>query len=159
MTQREYNEFSDEPMDDEYPDEFDELFFDDDESPERAGEEQSDRKFERQLPPKRAQEAGLTGGALPENYTTQDDMSPETLITEDGARSSKESGGEAAADQQLREASAEEIGAGTGLDEAELGRARPLDERPWDGSHTEPLNPNPTENKNFSNARQPQGGE
>ncbi|MDQ2075111.1 hypothetical protein [Marinimicrobium sp. ABcell2] len=152
MTHREYEEYPDDPIDetdDEYPAEFDELFFDDDDEPtEGIGETLPKNKLERDQPPTQAREAGLTGGAIPADQTTQDDLSPETLISEDGSRSPREPDGEdSAADQRLAEASADEIGAGSGLDEAELARARPLDGQPWDGDNAEPLAPEPTVNK------------
>ncbi len=56
-----------------------------------------------------------------------DDLAPETLIDESGARSPAERGGESPADKRLRVVHGNEIGAGHGLDEAELARRDPLD--------------------------------
>jgi hypothetical protein len=44
---------------------------------------------------------------------------------------------------------ASEIGAGTGLDEAELGRVDPLDGKPWDGNPEEPLLPGEQADEDF----------
>lgn len=42
-------------------------------------------------------------------------------------------------ENDLRVVDADEIGAGTGLDEAELARVDPLDGKPWDGDRSEAL--------------------
>lgn len=42
-------------------------------------------------------------------------------------------------ENDLRVVDADEIGAGTGLDEAELARVDPLDGKPWDGDRREAL--------------------
>lgn len=138
MTQRDrdyddfYDDLNDDLNDNEYLDEYDELFFDDDEPPE-VGEQLPDFEIERQQPPERTQQAGLTGASLNADTSTLDDASPETLLPDDGARSPDEAGGEGTAtDQRLSKTRVDNIGAGSGLDEAELARAQPLDERPWD---------------------------
>lgn len=90
----------------------------------------------------RAAEGGLTEAALPGHGPTADDASPETLMPDDGRRSAAESVGDTqAADTELTEVRSAEIGGGRGLDEAELGRARPLDGKPWDGDRSERLQP------------------
>ncbi len=82
-------------------------------------------------------EQSLTGLADPHEESvggsrlTDDDLAPETLFNEDGARSPAEQGTNAPADRALREVQANQIGAGDGLDEAELGRVDPLDGKPW----------------------------
>ncbi len=84
----------------------------------------------------RGDDAGLTEASNPGGGPTFDDAAPETLIREDGARSPDEeraADGGLPADRELTEVDASEIGAGGGLDEAELGRAKPLDGKPWDG--------------------------
>lgn len=134
MTQRDrdYDDFYDDLNDNEYLDEYDELFFDDDEPPE-VGEQLPDFEIERHQSPERTQHAGLTGASLNADTSTLDDASPETLLPDDGARSPDEAGGEGTAtDQRLSKTRVDNIGAGSGLDEAELARAQPLDERPWD---------------------------
>lgn len=99
------------------------------------------------LPPRhessqRAAEGGLTEAALPGHGPTADDASPETLMPDDGRRSAAEAGGSPqAADTDLTEVGRGEIGGGGGLDEAELGRAQPLDGKPWDGDRSERLQP------------------
>lgn len=111
-----------------------ELDFNDEESATRAGEEVPVDDVSRAEPAKRVREAGLTGGAVPGDARTADDLAPDTLISEDGARSPAEAGGQnSPTDQRLRKKPGSGIGAGEGLDEAELGRADPLDGRPWDG--------------------------
>lgn len=81
---------------------------------------------------KRVQRAGLTEASLPEIGPTDDDLAPETLIHEDGALSPLEAGDDVPADRSYRIASATEVGAGFGLDEAELARVDPLDGEPWE---------------------------
>jgi|SRR5690554_49595 len=133
MTQRDrdYDDFYDDLNDDEYPSEYDELFFDDDEPPE-VGEQLPDSEIERQQPSRRARQAGLTGASINADAPTLDDAAPETLLPDDGARGPLEAGGEGTAtDQRLSKTPVDNIGAGTGLDEAELGRTEPLDRHPW----------------------------
>ena len=50
---------------------------------------------------RRAEDIGLTGGAEPGQGPTDDDMAPETLIREDGARHQFEPGGSQPADRDL----------------------------------------------------------
>lgn len=65
----------------------------------------------------------------PAGEMTEDDLVPEILIREDGALSPREIGGDTPADQTLRVVDANSIGAGTGLDEAELAELDPLDKK------------------------------
>lgn len=65
--------------------------------------------------------------AMPGDDPTDDDLAAEVLIKEDGARSSHERGNGKAMDQRLSIVDEDEIGAGYGLDEAELARVKPLD--------------------------------
>lgn len=104
-------------------------FFEGDKQPTRAG----DKAPQTGISGQQGREAGLTGGAMPETDRTTDDMAPDVLINEDGARSPKEQGGGKPNDQQLSVVDEEDIGGGTGLDEAELGRVEPLDGKPWGG--------------------------
>ncbi|HLV16281.1 MAG TPA: phosphotransferase system, HPr-related protein [Pseudomonas sp.] len=88
-----------------------------------------------QLTPEREREAGMTGGEalgpdVHEDGITQDDLSPETLFDETGARSSHERGRGLPADQELSIVDEAEIGEGGGLDEAEMARVMPLDGKP-----------------------------
>lgn len=65
----------------------------------------------------------MTGGealsdSLHEDNVTYDDLSPDTLLDETGARDPHEPGGSGGpADQSLRHVDADEIGGGIGLDE------------------------------------------
>lgn len=72
--------------------------------------------------------AGLTEASQPGEGPTNDDLTQETLILEDGARSPHEpqQGNVEPADKTLSIVRDDEIGAGSGLDEAELARAQPL---------------------------------
>ncbi|PRB79868.1 hypothetical protein CQ007_14760 [Pseudomonas sp. MYb185] len=91
---------------------------------------------------KRAGEAGLTEAAMPGQGPTADDATPETLMPDDGSRSPQEAATDAgAADAELSEVGRVRAGGGGGLDEAELGRVKPLDGKPWDGDPNEPLLP------------------
>lgn len=67
--------------------------------------------------------------AMPGGKPTNDDMTPETLIKEDGAGSIHRAGGTKAADEQLTIVNENEIGAGKGLDEAELAQKNPTDKK------------------------------
>ena len=58
---------------------------------------------------------------------SNDDLEPQTLIPEDGARSPSEAGGNHPADWDLSVVDEDDIGGGNGLDEAELARRDPLD--------------------------------
>ncbi|GGY78939.1 hypothetical protein GCM10011613_24640 [Cellvibrio zantedeschiae] len=62
-----------------------------------------------------------------------DDLEPEDLINEDGACSPREPSADLPADEDLTIVDADEIGAGYGLDEAELAHVKPLDGKPLDG--------------------------
>lgn len=124
------------PLVDEQPTlESSELDFEDDESDARTGDRVAQEDIERQLSPERARDAGLTGASHPGEDATADDMTPETLLPEDGARSPSEAGPGSPADSTLRRVKEQEIGGGHGLDEAELGRKKPLDGKPWSDDH------------------------
>lgn len=88
-----------------------------------------------QLTPEREREAGMTGGEslgpdVHEDGITQDDLSPETLFDESGARSPHERGSGVPADQALSIVDEADIGEGGGLDEEEEARLMPLDGKP-----------------------------
>lgn len=65
-----------------------------------------------------------------EQDTTDDDLSPETLIHEDGALSPYEFGGDEPIDQAFTIVGEREIGGGNGLDELELAFKDFLDGKP-----------------------------
>jgi hypothetical protein len=104
-----------------------ELDFDEDEPSARIGDELPDNEREQLMPPERVREAGMTGASTEDHEPTDDDMSPETLILEDGARDAREAGEEGQADWDLSIVDEDEIGGGNGLDEAELAQRDPLD--------------------------------
>ncbi|MDF3241550.1 serine kinase/phosphatase [Pseudomonas veronii] len=62
-----------------------------------------------------------------EAETTDDEMSPENLIREDGARDAQEEGEGEQADWDLSIVNEDDIGGGNGLDEAELAERDPVD--------------------------------
>lgn len=103
----------------------------------RVGDERPASEMEHEFPDQRVAESGMTGGealtdSLHEDNVTYDDLSPDTLLDETGARDPFEPGdGNGPADMDLREVDAQEIGGGFGLDEAELARSAPLDGKPW----------------------------
>ena len=103
----------------------------------RIGDERPAREVNEEFPPQRVAESGMTGGealsdSLHEDNVTLDDLSPDTLFDESGARDPYEPGtDDGPADKTLREVGANEIGGGIGLDEAELARSAPLDGEPW----------------------------
>ncbi|MGH8354681.1 MAG: serine kinase/phosphatase [Pseudomonas sp.] len=115
----------DEPQ--ERRDAVEELSFEDDERRGRIGDERPEAEVKEEFPLKRLREAGLTGASMPDHHPTADDLSAETLIDEDGARSPHELGHGSPTDQKLRIVDEDEIGGGSGLDEAELARTDPLD--------------------------------
>lgn len=93
------------------------------------GEEIPARERKHLIPDEREREAGLTGASTADHQPTDDDLSPETLIREDGARDAAEPGEGNAADWDLSLVGEDDIGGGNGLDEAELARRDPLDGR------------------------------
>lgn len=95
-------------------------------------------EHEARASPQRVNEAGLTGASTDDHHQTMDDMSPETLIREDGSESAEEAEwSDAPADLQLNPVDEDDIGGGDGLDEAELARLDPLDGKQWDGEEEE----------------------
>ena len=104
-----------------------ELDFDEDEPGARIGDELPDNEREQRMPPERVREAGMTGASTKDHEPTDDDMSPETLILEDGARDAREAGEAGQADWDLSIVDEDDIGGGNGLDEAELAQRDPLD--------------------------------
>lgn len=129
MNRREQNiaRSRNEPISDEVETEIDELDLNDRDVPSRAGDKAPQADIERQ----RSRDAGLTGAAKPGEDRTKDDATPDTLVNEDGARSPNETGSGGPMDERLSKRDASEIGGGEGLDEAELGRVKPLDGKPW----------------------------
>ena len=99
----------------------------------RIGDEVPADALADRFPDERVREAGTTEGERPGDQPTLDDLTPETLIPEDGARGPDEPGQGGPADQDLSEVDGRDIGAGGGLDEAEEARRHPLDGEPWDG--------------------------
>jgi len=103
----------------------------------RIGDERPAAEVAAEYPPRRVAESGMTGGealsdSLHEDNVTLDDLSPDTLLDETGARDPDEPGmAGGPADKTLRDVEAHEIGGGIGLDEAELARSAPLDGEPW----------------------------
>jgi hypothetical protein len=104
-----------------------ELDFDADEPSAKIGDEIPEKEREQLMPRQRAREAGMTGGSTADHEPTDDDMSPETLMPDDGARDANEAGDGDQADWDLSIVDEDEIGGGNGLDEAELARRDPMD--------------------------------
>jgi hypothetical protein len=105
----------------------------------RIGDERSAEEVERDFPAQRRREMGLSGGETlgqgeTEDGVSMDDLSPETLIDEDGTESPLDPADGKPADKELSIVGESEIGGGIGLDEAEEGRVHPLDGKPWDES-------------------------
>lgn len=105
MKNQQYKEPAEEaPLEDEMEDDefvLGELNFSD-EPPPTFGELEMDPDAEGDDIFAQAREAGLTEAALPGHGPTDDDLTPETLIHEDGALSPHEKGGDEANDQHLR---------------------------------------------------------
>ncbi|VVN13348.1 serine kinase/phosphatase [Pseudomonas fluorescens] len=104
-----------------------ELDFDEEEPSAKIGDELTDNERQRLMPRGRVLEAGMTGAATADHESTDDDMSPETLIREDGARDAHEAGEGGQADWDLSVVDEDDIGGGNGLDEEELARRDPMD--------------------------------
>lgn len=94
-----------------------ELDFDEEEPTAEIGDEMPRGERKHRMPDERVGEA----------ETTDDEMSPENLIREDGARDAREEGEGEQADWDLSIVDEDEIGGGNGLDEAELAEREPVD--------------------------------
>ncbi|QXI17029.1 serine kinase/phosphatase [Pseudomonas hamedanensis] len=103
-----------------------ELDFDDEETA-KIGDELPERERDQLMPRERVREAGMTGASMDDRQPTDDDMSPETLIRDDGARDAEEIGDGEQADWDLSVVDENDIGGGDGLDEAEMADLDPLD--------------------------------
>ena len=107
-------------------------FEDDDEDHESISDLFTDEERALHVAGQPARKAGLSGGALPDEDLDagfdDDDLEQEMLIREDGARDAKEAaeGKDDAADWELSVVDEDDIGAGRGLDEAELADIDPV---------------------------------
>ncbi|QJP97564.1 MULTISPECIES: serine kinase/phosphatase [Pseudomonas] len=128
-TRRSFDAVQPEPIDDneDRMGSVHELNFDDEHPGAKIGDELQDREREQRMPRERGREAGMTGASMPDHEPTDDDLSPETLIHEDGARDADELGSGKQADWDLSIVDEDDIGGGNGLDEAELARRDPMD--------------------------------
>src|SRR5450830_830555 len=95
-----------------------ELDFDEEEPTAEIGDELPRGERQHRMPDERVREAGMTGASTADHESTDDDMSPETLIHEDGARDAREEGEGEQADWDLSIVD---------LDEAELAERKPVD--------------------------------
>ncbi|VVO98410.1 serine kinase/phosphatase [Pseudomonas fluorescens] len=130
-SRRPYDAVQPEPIDDneDRMGSMNELDFDEDEPSAKIGDELPDNEREQLMPRRRVREAGMTGASTDDHEPTDDDMSPETLIREDGARDAREAGTGDQADWDLSIVDEDDIGGGNGPDEAELARRDPLDRK------------------------------
>jgi hypothetical protein len=121
-----------EPIDDneDRMGQMEELHFDEEEPSARIGDLMTEDELAHEIPEKRVREAGMTGASTPDHHPTDDDLDPEQMIGEDGARSASEEGDDRPADWDLSIVDENDIGGGDGLDEAELARRDPLDGKP-----------------------------
>lgn len=132
-SRRPYGATQPEPIDDneDRMGSMEELNFNDNNEPSgRIGDMIPEDELETYIPDERAREAGMTGASTDDHNPTDDDMSPENLIDEDGARSPGERGEGGPADFDLSIVDEDEIGAGGGLDEEEMAILDPLDGKP-----------------------------
>ena len=104
-----------------------ELDFDEEEPGGKIGDELLVTERVRLMPIERLREGGMTGASTDDHESTDDDMSPETLILEDGARDAHEAGEGDQADWDLSIVDEDDIGGGNGLDEAEMANRDPMD--------------------------------
>lgn len=130
-SRRPYDAVQPEPIDDDEDriGSVHELDFDEEVPSARIGDELPDEEHEQLMPRRRVREAGLAGASTGDHQPTDDDLSPETLIREDGARDAHEAGNDSRADWDLSIVDEDDIGGGNGLDEAELARRDPLDKK------------------------------
>jgi hypothetical protein len=128
-SRRPYDAVQPEPIDDneDRMGSMHELDFDEEEPSAKIGDELTQSERERLMPRERVREAGMTGASTDDHESTDDDMSPETLIREDGARDAHEAGEGGQADWDLSIVDEDDIGGGNGLDEEELARRDPMD--------------------------------
>ena len=88
----------------------------------------TDEEYKRHIGEHRPRNREISGAALPGRDSSPDDLDADMLIPEDGARDAyeafEEEGG--AADWDLSVVNEDEIGAGRGLDEAELADIDPV---------------------------------
>ncbi|KQV20637.1 serine kinase/phosphatase [Pseudomonas sp. Root329] len=128
-SRRPYDAVQPEPIDDneDRMGSMHELDFDEEEPSAKIGDELTQAERERLIPRKRVREAGMTGASTDDHESTDDDMSPENLIREDGARDAHEAGEGGQADWDLSIVDEDDIGGGNGLDEEELARRDPMD--------------------------------
>ena len=128
-SRRPYDAVQPEPIDDneDRMGSMHELDFDEEEPSAKIGDELTQAERERLMPRERAREAGMTGASTDDHESTDDDMSPETLIREDGARDAHEAGEGGQADWDLSIVDEDDIGGGNGLDEEELAQRDPMD--------------------------------
>ena len=128
-SRRPYDAVQPEPIDDneDRMGSMHELDFDEEEPSAKIGDELTQTERERLMPRQRVREAGMTGASTDDHEPTDDNMSPENLIREDGARDAHEAGEGGQADWDLSIVDEDDIGGGNGLDEEELARRDPMD--------------------------------
>lgn len=128
-SRRPYDAVQPEPIDDneDRMGSMHELDFDEETPSGKIGDELPVTERERLMPRDRVREAGMTGASTEDHESTDDDMSPENLIREDGARDAHEAGEGEQADWDLSIVDEDDIGGGNGLDEAEMAEHDPID--------------------------------
>ncbi|MHC8352951.1 serine kinase/phosphatase [Pseudomonas sp. RT4P38] len=128
-SRRPYDAVQPEPIDDneDRMGSMHELDFDEETPSGKIGDELTEPERERLMPRDRVREAGMTGASTEDHESTDDDMSPENLIREDGARDAHEAGEGEQADWDLSIVDEDDIGGGNGLDEAEMAERDPID--------------------------------
>lgn len=94
---------------------------------------------QRNQQPEYAGDAGVAGIDPLAEMSTENDHPADSLADDDSAQTPSELYSESASMDDLSVVDKDHIGAGKGLDEAELGRVKPLDGKRWDGDPDEPL--------------------
>lgn len=92
----------------------------------RVGDPRPPDQLREEFPARRVREAGMTGGETPDGEVTADDLTPETLLDSEPSRTPHADGGRRSADSAMNVVDAARIGAGAGLDEAELAERDPV---------------------------------
>lgn len=93
------------------------------------------REVENEFPPRRRRQMGMTGGetlddSAVEDHVSLDDMAPETLIDEQGTEAPFAPSDDTPVDKELHIVHEQDIGGGSGLDEAEKARVKPQSDKP-----------------------------
>lgn len=121
------------------PEELNDATFSDDTSNDQEAVRKAQAEAQQAQSPRHAGDRGVTGIDPLAEMDAQNTSPAESLTDDDDRETPSELYGDSASADDLSITDQEHIGAGKGLDEAELGRAKPLDGKRWDGNPNEPF--------------------